>query len=423
MFRLKEVKIFGFWGKYTLNTKFNSDVNIFIGKNGTGKTTFLNILSAALSVNIRILEQLEFSKIEIHLSNKNKTRKITIQREEAEFPFEKLVYSISGKKYTLPIYTRAYDTPRRRHYSRYIEELEEIRTEMNKLVQLSWLSVYREMEDDSIDDEYRRIGKRVTSIDQRLEDLIKRLNRFQLWLADQANLISKRFENEVLRSMLYDERFDHFEVTSILNIKLEQESNALSKAFKALGILDQESRKKIIAHFNKLRKSIDNIKRQIKDQKEAFFIDDILPLPLLNRTQHTINLSIKAEEEKKNIFKPIDDYLIMLRNFMKDKSIILNSKGDLEIKKADSIIDIEDLSSGEKQLFILLTETLLQKNQKFIFFADEPELSLHIEWQAMIIDSLKTLNPNSQIVVATHSPEIAGGWNSKIINMKELVRE
>ncbi len=84
-------------------------------------------------------------------------------------------------------------------------------------------------------------------------------------------------------------------------------------------------------------------------------------------------------------------------------------------------IIISQLSSGEKQLIILLTETLLQKKSQTIFIADEPELSLHIEWQRKIIPSIKELNPNAQIIVATHSPEIVGKWKSNAINMEGII--
>lgn len=80
------------------------------------------------------------------------------------------------------------------------------------------------------------------------------------------------------------------------------------------------------------------------------------------------------------------------------------------------------LSSGEKQLLILLTETLLQQNSPTIFIADEPELSLHIDWQRKIISSVRELNPNAQVIVATHSPEIAGLWTSNVINMANITK-
>ena len=72
---------------------------------------------------------------------------------------------------------------------------------------------------------------------------------------------------------------------------------------------------------------------------------------------------------------------------------------------------------------ILLTETILQKNAPFVFLADEPELSLHIEWQEKIISSIKRLNDLSQVIVATHTPEIAAGWNKNLINMEDIISE
>ncbi|WP_409070870.1 AAA family ATPase [Hymenobacter sp. HSC-4F20] len=98
-----------------------------------------------------------------------------------------------------------------------------------------------------------------------------------------------------------------------------------------------------------------------------------------------------------------------------------NQSGELTVEKDGSIIPIPQLSSGEKQLIILLTETLLQRNQPFIFLADEPELSLHIEWQAQVISSIKQLNPKSQIIVATHSPEITSGWINNVLQMESVV--
>ena len=67
-----------------------------------------------------------------------------------------------------------------------------------------------------------------------------------------------------------------------------------------------------------------------------------------------------------------------------------------------------------------MTEALLQRGTSHLFIADEPELSLHIEWQRKILNALLDLNANAQIIVATHSPEIAGNFAENIINMKKI---
>ena len=76
----------------------------------------------------------------------------------------------------------------------------------------------------------------------------------------------------------------------------------------------------------------------------------------------------------------------------------------------------------EKQLLILFIEALLQRQRPFIFLADEPELSLHISWQRGILSAIRSINPNAQIVVATHSPEIAGKFRDCLMDMEDILR-
>jgi predicted ATPase len=70
---------------------------------------------------------------------------------------------------------------------------------------------------------------------------------------------------------------------------------------------------------------------------------------------------------------------------------------------------LRELSSGERQIMIVLTFLSFLAGSNSIFVIDEPELSLHIRWQSYLIDSLRNLRPvGCQIIVATHAPEIAG---------------
>ena len=69
-------------------------------------------------------------------------------------------------------------------------------------------------------------------------------------------------------------------------------------------------------------------------------------------------------------------------------------------------IKITELSSGEKQLLIIFLTVVLQRGQSFILLMDEPETSLHVQWQATFIDKIKELNSNVQIIIATHNPLI-----------------
>ena len=75
------------------------------------------------------------------------------------------------------------------------------------------------------------------------------------------------------------------------------------------------------------------------------------------------------------------------------------------------------LSSGEKQILILLTQALLSEKTPVVYVADEPELSLHVDWQEKLLGALTQLAGRCQFIVATHSPDIASGFGDKIIDL------
>jgi predicted ATP-dependent endonuclease of OLD family len=76
----------------------------------------------------------------------------------------------------------------------------------------------------------------------------------------------------------------------------------------------------------------------------------------------------------------------------------------LKVTVGDESIPLESLSSGEKQLLRILLETLDGGSNPVII--DEPELSMHIDWQRRLVESMRIINPDSQLILATHSPEI-----------------
>lgn len=84
-------------------------------------------------------------------------------------------------------------------------------------------------------------------------------------------------------------------------------------------------------------------------------------------------------------------------------------------------ISADKLSSGEKQLLIILLTVLLEDGQEYILMMDEPEISMHISWQYKLIDMILELNPNVQIILTTHSPMIfSDGWGDKAIHMEDI---
>ena len=77
-------------------------------------------------------------------------------------------------------------------------------------------------------------------------------------------------------------------------------------------------------------------------------------------------------------------------------------------------IGLRSLSSGEKHALRIFAEALRVGFSTLLI--DEPEISLHIDWQRELIKSIHTLNPEAQLVLATHSPEIMAEIDDKYIH-------
>lgn len=86
-------------------------------------------------------------------------------------------------------------------------------------------------------------------------------------------------------------------------------------------------------------------------------------------------------------------------------------------------IPLYKLSSGEKQLLLILMRVFLMEEKPYILLMDEPEISLHIEWQYKLFEEIRHLNPNCQIITSTHSPSLFGdGWGDKLVFVEDLVK-
>ncbi len=98
-------------------------------------------------------------------------------------------------------------------------------------------------------------------------------------------------------------------------------------------------------------------------------------------------------------------------------------------RRSNEIIFLQDgdrllpykLSSGEKQMLIILLTVLVRDGVHCVLFMDEPEASLHIEWQQKLIGMIRNLNPNVQLILTTHSPAvIMEGWLDAVTEVSEI---
>jgi predicted ATPase len=101
--------------------------------------------------------------------------------------------------------------------------------------------------------------------------------------------------------------------------------------------------------------------------------------------------------------------------------VIDRKRNDIAFLQRDEILAPNKLSSGEKQILIILLTVLVRDNQHCVLFMDEPETSLHIEWQQKLIAMIRELNPNEQIILSTHSPAvIMEGWLDAVTEVSDI---
>ncbi len=102
------------------------------------------------------------------------------------------------------------------------------------------------------------------------------------------------------------------------------------------------------------------------------------------------------------------------------KSIVRTSN-EIEMEQCGERLSPYKLSSGEKQMLVILLTVLVEDRQPYVLFMDEPEISLHVEWQQKLISLICKLNPNVQIVLTTHSPAvIMNGWMDAVTEVTDI---
>lgn len=130
-----------------------------------------------------------------------------------------------------------------------------------------------------------------------------------------------------------------------------------------------------------------------------------------------------SQEEANQIYKYRNLFLgIVQKAFSQTDKAIVDNKSRIAFQLKDgTLIHSDSLSSGEKQFLIIMMTVLLEKGEEFILMMDEPEISMHYEWQSKLIENILKLNPNCQIILSTHSPAlIMDGWEQSVMNMDKI---
>ena len=100
---------------------------------------------------------------------------------------------------------------------------------------------------------------------------------------------------------------------------------------------------------------------------------------------------------------------------------IIRTENEIRFSQIGETLVPYQLSSGEKQMLVILLTVLVENGEPYVLFMDEPEISLHIEWQQRLIETILNLNPNVQIILTTHSPAvIMNGWMDSVTEVSDI---
>ena len=143
----------------------------------------------------------------------------------------------------------------------------------------------------------------------------------------------------------------------------------------------------------------------------------------MNIANHIIQALQKGDAETatrlsegKKLFHDLVDKL-----FADTSKTIIRTENEIRFRQLGETLTPYQLSSGEKQMLLILLTVLVENCEPYVLFMDEPEVSLHIEWQKQLIGVIRQLNPNVQIILTTHSPAVVmDGWMDRITEVSDI---
>lgn len=139
---------------------------------------------------------------------------------------------------------------------------------------------------------------------------------------------------------------------------------------------------------------------------------------------------LEDQEKKLAVFKDLADsaelMLEVLNRKFAPKHIKLHKEFGYEVTTHDGQpLKLDQLSSGEQHELVLLHKLLFDVPEGTLLLIDEPELSLHVDWQQDFLPDLIRVAKMARFdaILATHSPYIAGDRRDLLVQLGQPVGE
>lgn len=364
-------EIDGLYGtKGLLKLKFNSDINILTGRNGSGKTSILKLIWYIMSGNIlHALREVEFKRATLVTS----LYSCTVHRISKDFC--RVDMEMDGKEYNF-IDIRDDDD--------YTAAESLANEELIPKGRSIFLPTFRRIEGGfSIGNSASAFGaQRRSPIKSDIEDALVTL--------------SKKLTNGA-----------HTFVSSISTVDVVQ---LLLQQYTNLSDLYADVQQTTSAEV------IQTIKDFKNDRPTAEVPAEGSKIHQANMVIDSIKIKIESmERSRETIMTPIEAVKSLIQKLFKHGGIKIGRR--LNFGDAATAIDSDALSAGEKQMLSFICYNAFNKDSVVII--DEPELSLHVDWQRMLFPILQSQKTSNQFIIATHSPFIYSKYPDKEICIDE----
>ncbi|WP_432450258.1 AAA family ATPase [Aliiroseovarius marinus] len=424
---IESIEIEGFWGRKFVSLQLNPDLNFLIGPNGSGKTTIINLVSAVLRADIPALYSVQFDKVTIKMKAVGANRKPVIEVAKEVDPKMgslELIYTVrekasdKGTTYGVegPYDDRIYQDARYLRNRRYREAGARLSRILSDLVEVNWLSIHRSSAE--LERRNRREDSYESSIDHKLQDISQAFSNFFSLLNSKAEAESKNFQEHVFLSLLEQKHSDE-DVLGQAFVEAESKQSVVS-VLRDLGVSNAKATRSVNAHYTRTNEARANW----QDKTKGLTLQDAIALSDAARVSEMLTEWRGLQEQREAIFQPRIQFEGIINKLFAGKEIHFDERNKPMVHlETGETVGIEVLSSGEKQLFIILGEALLQEERPVVFISDEPELSLHVNWQSALFEHIRSLNGSCQIISATHSPDIVGSFQDRVIKIEQCIED
>ena len=436
---LNRLYIENLYGK-NFNIRFNNELTILYGVNGSGKTTVLDIIYNIMSGDIYSLSKYKFRTITADITIDSKLKRIFIFKKgnniEIEYDTIKYLFAI-GESNSI-----------QRKYPRY-NEIEILDGDyLNRMknsdqsidlwneVDMTYIPLDRRVKQGPVNNSdvvRKRIYNHSSSNSEKTKinsslDLAQQYYSNHIFETQRINLsIQREIEKKLVREL----SSPITEIDLIEDLS-ELEMIGLKDKFKNLFLSTEENRNiSQLIDENIHQKKLLNWYRNRADNDSKAYYEDVLKKYYFGLMQIIkLNNVYKSVIEQKQFLEKLSrtskNTINSINLFFSDTDKELIAKRDHLVfnNVIESNLDLKMLSSGEKQLVILLLFSMLELQENRgrkkikLFLADEPELSLHIAWQSKLLPTIMKSNENTQIIIATHSPDIIGSYDKNCVEVR-----